>query len=152
MCLFFFKNDDGNNQQPENVENNQISGEENEYDVDDDGEEGSKEKEFKSKINTLSVSPSVGFSLQMNINPSPSSMSKNNSSSNNVIQKPLKYGADQATQQYHCETDGSESDQSEEPVPRRSSMDQPTQYVIEEDDVEEEGDIFVIILLSKSIT
>jgi hypothetical protein len=148
MCVFSFKNDEGGDQQPENVDNNQISGEENEYDVDDGGEEGIKEKEIKPKINTLNVSPSVGFSLQMNINPTPSS----SSSSNNVIREPPKYGADQATQQYHCETDGSESDQSDEPVPRRSSMDQPTQYVVEEDDIEEEGDIFVIILLSKSIT
>lgn len=142
MCVFSFQNDEGHDQQPANVENNHISGEENGNDVDYDGEEGSKEKEIKPKIDTFNVSPSVGFCFQMNINPSPSS----SSGSNNVIREPPKYGADQATQQYHCETDGSESDQSEEPVPRRSSMDQPTQYVVEEDDIEEEGDIFLIIL------
>jgi hypothetical protein len=132
-----------------NIKNNQISDEGNEYDVDDGEEEGeeevdTKEKGIKQGVNRSNVSPSASFSLRININPSPTSLSDKSRSS----RRPQKYGADQATQQYHAETDGSESDQSDRFVNKRSSMDQPTQYLDDEEDSEEKGDLFVIFLSS----
>lgn len=133
----------------ENIKNDQISGEGNEYDVDDSEEEGeeegdTKEKGIKQGVNRSNVSPSANFNLRININPSPSSMSNKSHSS----RKPQKYGADQATQQYHGETDDSEPDQLDKFFNKRSSMDQPTQYLVDEVDSGEEGDLFVIFLSS----
>jgi hypothetical protein len=136
-CIFSFKDD------MENIENSQISCEKNEYDVDDGEEEEAEEADIREKgimqgVNRSNVSPSANFSLQININPSSTSLSEKNSSSS----RPQKYEADQATQQYHAETDGSESDQSERFVNKRSSMDQPTQQYHAEENSKEEGDLF----------